>query len=228
MKINSTHYNSQNISNGHKYPAFGKRTLDTVNIRKAANGLGYVDFVKYDMLNPKDRRQFVDLCLMWGKKAPYMDYIACSIHSRVQRFFEKYMPNMSRHHFFGLEDRMGKTLVVSEVVDEGNRFNLRNRARENRLNIYFLQANPDEMYTSPNKQYRGVGETLVSKIIEIAQNEGRDSIVVDSHNENFWNSSGLFEDFGFKTQESVKKRLDNCKFNEYIEKVHRKMIHEYY
>ena len=119
MKINSTHYNSQNISNGHKYPAFGKRTLDTVNIRKAANGLGYVDFVKYDMLNPKDRRQFVDLCLMWGKKAPYMDYIACSIHSRVQRFFEKYMPIMvtNKHTIhFKISSSFVSLLIIQNVT----------------------------------------------------------------------------------------------------------------
>ncbi len=227
MKINPVNHIRQNSPKGKISPAFGKRVLDSVNIRKAMTGIDYVNFVKYDMLNPKDRQHFINLSLGWGKKAEYIDFITSSINSVVQRFFEKYRPSLSRHHFFGLEDKMGKTLAVSEVVDEGKRFNILQGRRENRLNIYFLQANPDEMYASATKQYKGVGETLVSKIVEIAENEGRDSIVLESHNENFWNSSGLFEDCGLHMPDGVKKRLHNNDFGEYIEKVHKKIVQEY-
>ncbi len=175
MKINPIRYNTQ---------AFGKAYLGKTDVQKKDHAKDTVDFVEYHPTNYKDRTQLYALAEDWKLLAPWID----NIISRVKMLNTSASDNSAvsmNFHFYGLEDKNGKTLAIAETTEPD--------FIPGEVKLAFIQTNPFQSYTAKNRTYFGLGESLMAKIIEKAQEDGKERIVLHSTNKPFWDNSSLFE-----------------------------------
>ena len=170
---------------------FGKKLLEKTNVRKPWNDVERVKFFEYDPKNKKDRKQIYDLKhKIWGRSAKYINEIEYSF-SRMTKGSAPEKP--IKQQYFGLENRYGRTLAIAQVQSSDKKLRLGELFFENVLKITYIQTKPSEMFTSDQRQYEGLGEVLVSKIVQQAKKDGRNSVILYSTNDNFWISSGFFQ-----------------------------------
>ncbi len=198
-----------NIKNS---PAFGKKCLDdNIRIRRVDGTKSSCNFVEYERDNVKDIIHIENLEKLWGKKAVFINTIVRGFNNSNNAYYT------NDSHLYALEDERGDTLAIAKVIDSKN-INTGN----NYTCISYIQASPNETYTSKTKHYRGLGETLVSSIIKKAKNSGADSIKVTSVNDSFWDSSKLFKS---KTSKKYSGEiiLHRENFDDYISHVEDKL-----
>lgn len=208
MKVNFSPYSNFN---------FGKTYLRPAVIRKTGGGVADVDFVEYNPKDKKDREQISYLKIAWGEREGFIkDIYNAFVLSQKQL--------VRNHRFYGLEDKSGTTLAIAEATDK----------KDGRFSKYtyidYVQAAPNMQYSIARPgRYKGVGETLIGKIVEKAKEDNKDFIKLVSVNDNFWNSSGFFKDYDViaKLLLTDKKRLSRKDFDSYISYVEAKKAAAY-
>lgn len=199
--MNTMRFN--NFSAAKSSPAFCKKYIDSdVQIRNINGTKSDGCFVEYERKNTRDMMQIEALAKLWKGRAPFIGTIAES--------FKTSREYTNGIHLYGLEDEYGDTLALAKVldsydIDEGTKVTY----------ISYIQSSPDEMYTSPLRYHKGVGETLVSKIVQEAKNAGVDKIELTSVDEHFWGSSKLFEN-KYSNPKDTEKILPSENFDDYI------------
>ncbi len=200
MEVCSFYNNSYKANNN---TAFCKKYLDTdVKIRRTDGLKDYGSFVEYERNDPKDAMKIRDIERFWRYNAPFIHDIADS--------FKGTNREIDNVHVYGLEDKYENTLALAKVISGYDDFEQGNIAI-----ISHIQAAPDEICTSISRRHKGVGETLVSKIVQQAKNTGIDTIKVNSVNEGFWENSKLFQNRPANPCKS-EKFLTNENFDSYI------------
>lgn len=202
-----------NIQNRYyKYnTAFGKKHLGTTNVRKNEEAsLDTLSFVEYNPTNYRDRTQLYDLAEYWKDAAPWIEKI-------IERVRMLNTSNPQRNsglnfHFYGLEDENGKTLVIAETVEPD--------FIPDEVKLAYIQVNPFQGYTASKRKYAGLGESLMAKIVETAQKNKKDRIILHSSNNPFWESSSLFQDLPDESKDM--KCIGKDKFQDYIDFVEAK------
>lgn len=201
-------------------PSFGKRLIEKTNVRKVWGEVERVKVLEYDPKNKKDRKQISDLDHKhWGRLAKYIYNIAYSFSDTTKRPPQKGI----KQRYFGIEDRYSHTLALAQVQSSDKEIFLGEWYFPNCAKITHIQTSPREMFTSDKRTYEGLGETLVKEIVQIAKDEGRDSVILYSANYNFWNNSGFFK----PVPEAAKRgydimRLERKDFDNYIKFVNSK------
>jgi len=198
---------------------FGKKLIKKTNVRRVWGDVERVKVFEYDIKNKKDRKQISDLDHKhWGKQAKYIFNIAYSFSKGAQESDR----TISRR-YFGIEDRYSRTLAIAQVQDSGKELFLGNCHFPNCTKITYIQTNPKEMFSSEKRTYEGLGETLVKEIVQKAKEKGRDSVILYSTNDNFWNNSGFFKPVPKALREGYNiMQLDKKDFDSYIKFVENK------
>lgn len=212
MKINPVFINSIRLNNN---CSFGKTYLgnDTVNTNNGKSA--DVFFVEYNLDNSKDWKQVKNLKALWGEDSDYTERIVNSFKTLK----ENYDSSMNYMHFYGLEDKYGNTLAIAKVSDDDKNSD---KVKESCVKIGFIQVDPDESYLSRGRHYFGLGETLVSNIVQKAKAEYADSIELMSANEGFWKKNGYFKNVSSNAKVFPTRRLTGEDFDEYINYVNSK------
>ena len=189
MKINTNFI--KNINNINNAPSFGKRLIEQTNVRQVWGDVERVKVVEYDPKNKKDRKQISDLDHKhWGRHAAkYMYNIAYSFSYMTKG---KAPEKPVKQRYYGIEDRYSNTLAIAQVQSSPKELFLGEWLFPNCAKISCVQTKPTEMFSSDKRSYEGLGETLIKEIVQIAKDERRDSVILYSTNDNFWNNSGFF------------------------------------
>ncbi len=199
--MNITSFN--NVSIQRNSPAFCKKYIDTdVQIRNTNGTKSDGCFVEYERKSTRDMMQIETLAKLWKDKTPFI--------GAITENFKTSRGSMDGVHLYGLENTYGDTLALAKVldsydIDDGTKVTY----------ISYVQSSPDEMYTAPSRHHKGLGETLVSKIVQEAKNAGADKIELTSVNEHFWESSKLFENKS-SNRRDADKILPSKHFDDYI------------
>lgn len=217
MKINQIILN--NNSNRHaglnenRRLSFGKKLLGKTNVRRTWGETERVKVFEYDPKNKKDRKQISDLNHKhWGKAAKYMYSIAFNFSLMTK---EKGPEKTVAQRFYGIEDRYSHALAIAEVQSSDAEVQIGNFRFPNCTKIALIQTKPTEMYSSDERTYEGLGETLVKEIVKQAKEDDRDAVILYSTNHNFWNNSGFFRFVpeirkkGYDIMKLEKKDFDN-------------------
>ncbi len=218
---NTNTQNTENLKKTGNIPAFGKKLLEKTRVRKPWGETVRAKFVEYDPKNKKDRKLIYELNHKhWGRTAKYIDNISYSF-DRMTKGGAPEKP--IKQQYFGLEDKYSHTLAIAQVQSSDKILRLGDMFFPNATKIVYIQTKPSEIFTSDKRQYEGLGEVLVSRIVKRAKEEGRDSVILYSTNHNFWNNSGFF-----KIPEQAKKhrvdvmQLKSEDFDNYIKFVENK------
>lgn len=214
MEINQiTAYNTQNT--------FGKKLLEKTCVRKTNNELENVRFFEYDPKNKEDKRQIKELRFKhWGKFALYMQLIALSFLCEPKK---QKSEQLTKKQYFGIENKNGQTLAIARVEDSGEKLRIGDYDFPNCTKIDYIETKPTEIYASKERQYRGLGETLVKEIVKITKKRKRDFVILFSANDNFWNSSKFFKGPPYiKREHTGIMQLEKKDFDDYINFVENK------
>lgn len=193
--------------------AFGKEYIKRdIKLSKTNFTKSDASFVEYDPLNPNDITEIEDFGRIWKFKAPYIQIIVESFKTLSKP--ENYNNGI---HFYGLEDEYGHPLAIAKVLDIPAEESSKEGAK---VYISYIQSDPEQSCTSPMRKYKGVGETLVSEIVQSAKKINANAIELTSTNEFFWESSGFFKNINNKR--ISEKRLEKANFDKYIDYVESK------
>ncbi len=190
---------------------FGKKFLSKTSVQKIEGGECELAFVEYEPANVADREQIQRLNVLWQPDGKYMGTIAngfCGARC------------VSCGHYYGLEDKTGATLAIAETSEE-KKFLLNSVGKKSCVNINYIQAHPDEIFSSKNRVYKGLGGALVSSIVKKAQDEKKYCVELKSANEAFWAQSGYFKVVGMEGGLPVRD-LSKKDFGRYIKYVEEK------
>lgn len=197
MKVNF----APNTING-----FGKTYIDKVKVRTTGGGTADVNFVEYHPGDKNDKKQLAYLKIAWGEHQSFIK----DIYNEF--VFSTKIPN-NKHHFYGLENATDRVLAIAEITDKNKGFS------KKYTYIDYVQTAPNEQYSPARPgRYRGLGETLISKIVQRAKDENKDCVKLTSVNDDFWNSSSLFKDCDIfaKIFLTDNKRLSKDDYDKYI------------
>lgn len=197
---------------------FTKNLIKTVTVRKTDGKNAVMNFVEYDIKNKKDAKQIAKLAKKWAD-ARYINELSSSFNNLSAYYFKDKQDTFDKYHFFGLEDSFGKILSLAQTTNQKLPFD---KKPEGYITLDFIQTKPKEMYSSDKRKYKGLGETLLSSIVEVAQNKNHPMIEIMSTNEGFWNKNTLFK----KAEESMfeKRTLKAADYASYIDYVKNKTI----
>ncbi len=226
MRINqATLYNLNHPNLNSSTPSFEKKLVEKTNVRKPWGEVERVKVVEYDPKNKKDRKQINNLYHKdWGRLAKYMYSIAYSF-SQMTKGGAPEKP--IKQQYFGIEDKYSNTLAIAQVQSSDKELRLGNWFFPNCTKITYIQTKPKEMFTSDRRTYEGLGETLIKEIVQIAQDEGRNSVILYSTNDNFWNNSGFFKPIPEARKGGYNiMRLEKEDFDNYIKFVNNKTSFE--
>ncbi len=206
MKIGFSAFN-QNFK-----PAFGKIELGSVTVRKKDSGLVDVKLVEYEPDNKADIKQLKRVQDKWGDKARFINSILAA-----------FLGNNS-DSILGLESNDGDTLVLADVCSTQYYGKQKKYCGSPCVYIDLIQVNPAHKYLPVNedkKRYKGLGEAMVSEIVQMAKDEDTKFISITSANEGFWTNSGLFDVInpGIEGVSLPDMLLSSSKYDDYIKYV---------
>lgn len=201
-------------------PNFCKNIISKTSVRTTEGENAGVNFVEYDPKNYLDRAQLRSTNLLWMPDNGYISTIFSFFTSAIKHKNKEYKRIHDSWHFYGIEDKYGDTLAIAHTAERKTCPHYR-IGEEDVLGIEFIQIHPDEIFSSKNRLYKGLGETLVSKIVEEADKMDKDSVLLESANEDFWASSGYFKECGIRGDMPL-RRLSRENFSGYIKYVESK------
>lgn len=196
------------------YLNFGKTLIRKADAKHVDNSISKVNFVEYDPDNQDDREQILSQGICWAGR--YEDeawagcHIAYSFFTHTpQKFKESICPepvnrfeSFDKYRFFGLENKDGDILALSSISEKGDM-----------AELAFIQTDPKEMYGSETRNYKYLGQTLVSELVKlIRKNPECKYIELDSRSDDFWDSSKVFE----HEEDDSCYYLPSNKFSKYI------------
>ena len=167
---------------------FGKKFLSKAVVRNVEGGSSRVNFVEYEPGVEEDREQIRRINVLWEPDNGYLADISSNFSGRTPAYAA---------HYYGLEDENGDTLVIAETSDT-KQYTGRDFLSKDCLNIRYIQTHPDEIFSSKNRIYKGLGEVLVSSIVKKAKKGRKFCVELKSANEQFWSESGLFKYMGYE------------------------------
>lgn len=196
--------------------SFRKTYIEPVPVRKIEQRITDLNFVEYNTNDREDHKKIESLSKDWNTQ--YIQNIKEGFEESKEIIAE--MSDIQTElHFYALEDKNGDTQIIAQVIEFSG---IIEGTFENGMGIINIQANPKQLYTSKDKQYLGLGEALVSKIVKIAKAKNKDYINVISANNNFWDSSGFFKNTNPNSINSFDRNLSKADFDNYIEYVRQK------
>ncbi len=196
---------------------FTKSLLKTVTVRKTDGKNAIMKFVEYNIKNKKDARQISKLAKEWGEGAKYIRAISSSFTNLSACLSKEDPSTLEKYHFYGLENKFGKTLSLAQTTDQQLFFS---KKPKEYMTLDMIQTKPKEMHTSSKRRYKGLGETLVSGIVEVAKKKNQPMIEISCANEGFWNQNTLFK----KAEDSIfdRRTLHQKDYANYIKYVKNK------
>jgi len=202
---------------------FCKTLIGKAHVRRANGVVVPADVVEYHTNDRDDYRTMCYLEHQWKQDAEYFgqsEYIG----EIAEKFITEAKGTDKRKYgakfrFFALECkdifRNDEVLAVAEVAEREDLL-----TDEPFKRISYIQTSPQHVFANRDKEYKGLGETLVAEIARIARDDGSDRIEIVSTNDKFWNSSSLF---GYVEGDHPSSRvLDSEDFDKYISYVEKK------
>lgn len=193
---------------------FGKTLIRKADAKSHDGSIGKVNVVEYDPNNQEDREQILSQGIRWAGRHGDKAWAGCEIaywfftHTPLW-FKERICPEAcnkfechDNYRFFGLENKDGDILALGSI-SEG----------QSSAEVAFVQTDPKEMYGSKTRSYKYLGQTLVSELVRvIRKNPDCKCIEVNSANDDFWDSSRLFD----HEEDDPEYLLPSNRFSKYI------------
>lgn len=201
---------------------FSKNIISNTTVKTTDGRGARVNFVEYDPKSLDDQRQITRINSLWQPDSGYMEVISRFFREAVKHKNREYKRIHESWHFYGLEDKNGETLAIAHAQERNTCPHYR-IGNEEALEINFIETRPDEAFYSKTRQYEGLGEALVSKIVQEADKKDKDSILLESANEYFWMKSGYFSQCGIRGDMPL-RRLSKEDFSGYVKYVEAKNI----
>ncbi len=196
---------------------FTKNLLKTVSVRKANGKTTELNFTEYDFKNKSDLKQIKNLEKQWGQSAKYLGAITGSFEDLHTDYLNNIPNDYENHHFYALENKAGVIFSIAETSN--NEYSYDDDTKN--LTIEYIQTKPSEMHSSSKKKYKGLGEVLVSGIVEEAKKQEYSNIKLTSTNEGFWKKNGFFK----RNNATINERtLEGADYASYIDYVKNKTI----
>lgn len=201
MKIAAQNVNPLNINckrqKAQSHIGFGKKFISKAVVRNVEGGSTKVNFVEYEQNVTKDREQIQRINVLWQPDGGYL----ADISNNFLRHTSAYTS-----HYYGLEDKNGDILVIAQTSDT-KKYVGRDFLSKNCLNIRYIQTHPDEIFSSKNRLYKGLGEVLVSNIVKKAKKGRKFCVELKSANEGFWANGKYCNHTGFECGMPVRTLL---------------------
>lgn len=197
--------------------SFSSSILGIAPVRHNQKNTANLEFVEYFPDNKNDYAKIKKLAESWDTQ--YIQNIKEGLEE-CEDIIQNAQDIDIEIHFYGLEDKTGEIMAIAQTCEIKG---LIDGEYENCLSITDIQANPKESYSSNKRQYQGLGESLVAKIVKIAKEKDKEYISVISANNDFWDSSGFFKNPNPDFKTSFDRSLAKADYDSYIEYVGRKL-----